>query len=143
MTRHENPNRQRDHQANERTFLAWVRTAVALIAFGFAIARFGLITRQLESALTNQSPITHSGISSQNLGLILVIFGIFSILVAALRYNKVYRQIERGDYRPERFVIWVITAIVTLLGILSIPLLMINYPDASSKTSPLNPQKLP
>ena len=40
--------RQREHQANERTFLAWVRTSIALIGFGFAIARFGIFLRQLE-----------------------------------------------------------------------------------------------
>jgi len=36
-----NIDRQREHQANERTFLAWLRTSIALIGFGFAIARFG------------------------------------------------------------------------------------------------------
>jgi uncharacterized membrane protein YidH (DUF202 family) len=35
-----NIDRQREHQANERTFLAWLRTSIALIGFGFAIARF-------------------------------------------------------------------------------------------------------
>lgn len=35
--------RQREHQANERTFLAWLRTSIALIGFGFAIAHFGLL----------------------------------------------------------------------------------------------------
>jgi hypothetical protein len=42
-----NIDRQREHQANERTFLAWLRTSIALIGFGFAIARFGLFLRQL------------------------------------------------------------------------------------------------
>jgi putative membrane protein len=37
--------RQREHQANERTFLAWLRTSVALIGFGFAIARFSILTQ--------------------------------------------------------------------------------------------------
>jgi putative membrane protein len=42
-----NPNRARDHLANERTFLAWVRTGVAIVVFGFAIGRFSLAMRQL------------------------------------------------------------------------------------------------
>ncbi len=41
--------RQREHQANERTFLAWLRTSIALIGFGFAIARFGLFLRELQT----------------------------------------------------------------------------------------------
>ena len=41
-----NPNRARDHLANERTFLAWVRTGVATIVFGFAIGRFSIALRE-------------------------------------------------------------------------------------------------
>ena len=47
--------RQREHQANERTFLAWLRTSIALIGFGIAIARFGLFLRQLQVAVTHQA----------------------------------------------------------------------------------------
>src|SRR3954469_12408945 len=43
-------NRTRDHLANERTFLAWVRTALGLIGLGFVLARMGLFLRQLAGA---------------------------------------------------------------------------------------------
>jgi uncharacterized membrane protein YidH (DUF202 family) len=36
-----------DYLANERTFLAWIRTAVTIMAFGFVVARFGLLLREL------------------------------------------------------------------------------------------------
>lgn len=140
MSRNDNPNRQRDHQANERTFLAWLRTAVALIAFGFAIARFGLFTRQLQSAIMNESLTPHPIFNSQNLGLILVIFGVLSMAVAAWRYNKVYRQIETGDFRPDQLVIWIMTVVVMALGILSIPLLS-GQEASTNKSSPLQNQK--
>ena len=42
-----NANRARDHLANERTFLAWVRTGAAIVVFGFAIGRFAIALRQL------------------------------------------------------------------------------------------------
>ena len=53
--------KQREHQANERTFLAWLRTSIALIGFGFAIARFGLFLRQLRVAATQNSAGGGSG----------------------------------------------------------------------------------
>lgn len=140
MSRNDNPNRQRDHQANERTFLAWLRTAVALIAFGFAIARFGLFTRQLQAAIMNESLMPHPIFNSQNLGLILVIFGVLSMAVAAWRYNKVYWQIETGDFRPDQLVIWIMTVVVMALGILSIPLLS-GQEASTNKSSPLQNQK--
>ena len=94
--------RQREHQANERTFLAWLRTSIALISFGFAIARFGLFLRQLGLVITRQASPTNQIFNSQNLGLGMVIFGIALIALAAWRYSQVFWQIERGDYQPSR-----------------------------------------
>ena len=122
------PSRQREHQANERTFLAWLRTSIALIGFGFAIARFGLFLKQFEA---DQAPLKDPFINSQDLGIGLVIFGITIIVLAAWRYSQVFSQIERGDFRPSRRAIWILTAIVTLLGVLSLPLLIGNAPTPS------------
>lgn len=126
--------RQREHQANERTFLAWLRTSIALIGFGFALARFGLFLRQLETTVTPQVPRTHSFISSQTLGVGLVIVGIIVIVFAVWRYNQVFWQIERGDYRPSRLLIWLTAGIVICLGILSIPLVL--WRQSSSPSTP-------
>ncbi|PZO15115.1 MAG: hypothetical protein DCF25_14100 [Leptolyngbya foveolarum] len=116
--------RQREHQANERTFLAWLRTSIALIGFGFAIARFGLFLRQFETATEPPASIPAPAIlNSQTLGMGLVAFGITVIILAAWRYNQVFWQIERGDYKPSRLAIWILTSIITLLGLLSLPLL--------------------
>jgi len=38
-------NHAREHLANERTFLAWLRTGIAIVVFGFAIARFAIAIR--------------------------------------------------------------------------------------------------
>jgi len=129
------PDRQREHQANERTFLAWLRTSIALIGFGFAIARFGLFLRQLRVALTHQETPINPIFNSENLGISLVIFGIALIALAAWRYNQVLWQIERGDYRPSRLIIWVITGITMILGTLSIPLLLVQNQEPTSSPS--------
>lgn len=126
--------RQREHQANERTFLAWMRTSIALIGFGFAIARFGLFLHELQSRLNEKDMPTHSFISSQSLGIGLVIIGIIVIVLAVWRYNQVFWQIERGEYRPSRLLIWITAGIVIFLGVLSIPLLL--FRQASPPSSP-------
>lgn len=131
--------RQREHQANERTFLAWLRTSIALIGFGFALARFGLFLRQLETAVTQEVTPTPSFISYQTLGVGLVIVGIFVIVLAVWRYNQVFWQIERGDYRPSRLLIWLTAGIVIILGLLSIPLLRWRQDSApSTPSSPIS-----
>jgi putative membrane protein len=124
--------RQREHQANERTFLAWLRTSISLIGFGFAIARFGLFLQEFQSA--NES--NASAANSQLLGLGLVVSGVAVIVLAGWRYNQVFHQIERGAYRPSRWTIWVLTVLVTFLGLLSIPLLQgQRSPSNASKSS--------
>lgn len=126
MTRKTEVDRQREHQANERTFLAWLRTSIALIGFGFAIARFGLFLRQLQSAVINQATTTHSLFNSENLGVSLVIVGIIVIALAAWRYNQVFWQIESGNYRPNRLIVWLLAGVVIILGTLSIPLVILR-----------------
>jgi putative membrane protein len=116
--------RQREHQANERTFLAWLRTSIALIGFGFAIARFGLFFQQLQATLMQQPVLIHPLFNSKNLGVALVVFGILVIALAAWQYNRVFWQIERSDYRPSRWLVAMMTAVVMIIGLFSLPLLL-------------------
>ncbi len=118
--------RQREHQANERTFLAWLRTSIALIGFGFAIARFGMFMRQLALSLMPDIPHQDSWISSENLGLLLVIFGIIVIAAALWNYNHTSWQIERGDYRPNRLMMFWTAISVIILGFFSLILMVRN-----------------
>ncbi|MEX0272625.1 YidH family protein [Leptolyngbyaceae cyanobacterium UHCC 1019] len=141
MVEHQKVDRQREHQANERTFLAWLRTSLALIGFGFAIARFSLFLRQLQTAVTQQEVPSRSIFNSENLGVSLVIFGITTIALAAWRYNQVFQQIEQGNYRPNRLLIWTLTGIVMILGIFSVPLVLWrdridNLPTLPAKKQP-------
>jgi putative membrane protein len=141
MTRQPEVDRQREHQANERTFLAWLRTSIALISFGFALTRFGIFLRQLQVAVTQHEQWNPPVLNSENLGISLVIFGIIVIAIAAWRYNQVYWQIERGNYRPDRLMIWLTTAIVMILGIFSIPLLLLRDRVQISPSSPPTQQQ--
>lgn len=84
------------HQANERTMLAWIRTGIALMAFGFAIARFGLFLRELATvgAVTAKASGT---LGTARLGTLLVVLGMVTNLVGTLRYGRVRHAILRGD----------------------------------------------
>jgi putative membrane protein len=132
--------RQREHQANERTFLAWLRTSIALIGFGFAIARFGLFLRQLNVVITQKETSVNPWFNSENLGIMLVVCGIVTIALAAWRYNQVFWQIERSDYQPNRWAVWIMTGVVMILGLLSIPLLLLRNHVSPRPSSPLQPQ---
>ncbi len=110
------------HQANERTLLAWIRTGIALMAFGFAIARFGLFLRQL--ARLGAGP-ANDGLGSGWLGALLVLFGIGTNLAATLRYRATTRAIESQDVLApgSGAVLW-LGALATALGLLMMGLLL-------------------
>ncbi len=117
--------RLREHQANERTFLAWLRTSITLIGFGLAIDRFGLFLREKQTTVGDQEIPDYSLIGSQAISIGLVIFGITIIVLAMWRYNRVFQQIEQDDYQPSRFLIWVAGGFVILIGIFSTPFLFL------------------
>ncbi len=86
----------RDHAANERTMLAWIRTGIALMAFGFAIARFGLFLRELvQVSQVRTHPVP--GLGSGWFGVVLVALGLGVNAAATLRYARVRRALLRGE----------------------------------------------
>lgn len=85
----------RTQLAGQRTLLAWIRTAVALMGFGFLVARFGLFLRQL-SAMEDWSQIRVSGFSIW-MGTALVLVGVAVTLFAAWRHVDFMRQFSASQ----------------------------------------------
>lgn len=109
-----NPNRARDHLANERTFLAWVRTGVATIVFGFAIGRFSIAIRELLQA-QGKAPTT-PGITAW-LGMVATIGGVLLILAGLSRYRKTRTQMDTNTFEPAGFVIDIVSYLLGLFGL--------------------------
>jgi putative membrane protein len=86
----------RDHAANERTMLAWIRTGIALMAFGFAIARFGLFLREIAQAGEVRVHVV-PGVGSAWFGVVLVLLGLVTNGAATLRYAQLRRAILAGS----------------------------------------------
>lgn len=110
----ENPNRARDHLANERTFLAWVRTGVATIVFGFAIGRFSIAIRELMQ-MQGRPPAT-PGITAW-LGLISIVGGVVLIVAGLVRYRKTRLQLDTGNFEPAGVVIDLVSVVLALFGV--------------------------
>ncbi|MGD0541974.1 MAG: DUF202 domain-containing protein, partial [Tepidisphaeraceae bacterium] len=85
-----------DHLANERTFLAWIRTSIAVIGLGFVVAKFTVWLRELSVRLDQSTPIRHSGLSMP-LGIGLMILGGLLAVTAAWRYHTVKVAILNGQ----------------------------------------------
>jgi putative membrane protein len=106
--------RAREHLANERTLLAWVRTAVALMGLGFVVARFGLFLRQL--ALERLAP-PEPGHASGVIGAALVGASVLITAASTVRFFRARAQIERGRYEPEAFTEVLVVAVTVVAGL--------------------------
>ncbi len=100
-----NPSRVRDHLANERTYLAWMRTAIALMGFGVVIVRL----RDFHP------PLSHDPGNGWKLGLIFALVGLITVLLCTQHYFAVRRDIDEDTYEPpDRWVILFSLAILLL-----------------------------
>jgi putative membrane protein len=84
-----------DHAANERTFLAWVRTGIAIVAFGFVVERFNLFLAAIAAAGRVEAPrhITGGPIGRYE-GLALILVGLALIILSAVRFIRTGRRID-------------------------------------------------
>jgi putative membrane protein len=79
--------------AAERTMLAWLRTGIAIMAFGFVVARFGLFLRLIQ---IQGGPVHSHGISPY-LGTALVLVGVLATAGGAVQYQRFRHTIPRGN----------------------------------------------
>lgn len=107
------PGTLRDHLANERTFLAWMRTAIAIVALGFVVAKFGLVLREIGGLHIHSGTVRLGAI----VGVILVGAGILAAVLSSFKFLQTRRDIERGlvNFRPELDIaLGVIVALVSV-----------------------------
>jgi putative membrane protein len=106
-----------DYLAAERTFLAWIRTGLALMGFGFVVARFGLFLQQIRMA--------DPGFQVRSLGLslwfgtALIATGVVVSMFAAWHHVRLVHQLNRGELdftRPSRGAI-VLALFLALVGV--------------------------
>ena len=110
----------RVHLANERTFLAWIRTSIGIMAFGFVVEKFAFFIKQMslilgKADIENTSPPSHG--YSAIVGIFLVGLGTLMVMLAFVRYKNVERQIDENTYQPSSILYILLTISVLGVGI--------------------------
>jgi putative membrane protein len=109
-------NKVTDHLANERTFLAWVRTGLATITFGFVVERFSLLLRELGLKST-LIPIFSVHFSSV-IGIGLTLLGVAIMIVALANFLQNRRTIDEERFHPHSKFAILLTILASLVGVL-------------------------
>lgn len=124
--------------ANERTFLAWVRTCIALIGLGFIISKFSFFL--VEFRMVFQNYVIHSSTKLSNnnnnlqssiddplssfIGIGIVILSFVLILFALKNYRDAFKAINARDYKPKNTTVYITTAIIITLTLIMVVYLL-------------------
>ena len=119
--------RSQQYLANERTFLSWVRTSIALIGLGFIISKFGYFLTEFRIIIyrysvdspelnSYQTPSSIDQLSNW-IGIGTISLAIVLILFALKNYLSTHKSIKTQTYSPNLTLIYFTTAIIILLSI--------------------------
>jgi putative membrane protein len=114
----DSPTDPRIYMAAERTFLAWIRTGIAFMGFGFVVARFGLFLREIAHA-NNVAVALHDNGFSLPVGIALIVAGIIVNLIAAIRHHRFVKALDRGQFRQAYGLIFtfLIAGFLAIIGL--------------------------
>ncbi|TAL50928.1 MAG: DUF202 domain-containing protein [Chitinophagaceae bacterium] len=115
----------REHLANERTLLAWIRTSIGIMAFGFVVVKFSLFIKQLSFLLQKDIVIPQHGYSSV-IGIALVAVGATVLLLAFIKYKQTERQLNSDSFKSSSTLALSLTIIILLISVLLILYLIEN-----------------
>jgi len=110
-----------DHLANERTFLAWIRTSIALMGFGFVVVKFSLFVKQFSLVMAGHQVAPTTGFSGV-VGMCLVAVGAGSSLVGYLRYKRTEQQLLDHAFVQRSGWLFAVT-----VGVIIASLLLLYY----------------
>jgi putative membrane protein len=116
--------RSQQYLANQRTFLSWVRTSIALIGLGFAIERFSLFLQQFPLIAGTDVTANTSSATAYNysalVGIGMIIVGTGLIVYALKNYLDTNKTIASGRYMPKNAIVYTASATIIALGIIMI-----------------------
>jgi putative membrane protein len=107
-----------DHAANERTFLAWIRTAIAVMAFGFLVERFDLFLQIAGQTLARKALSPTGQLVGNVAGLILIVLGAIMIVLSTWRFRRTAAAIDSPDTQagPGERIDFLLAGLLTMLG---------------------------
>src|ERR687886_970183 len=118
-----NPNELRDHLANERTLLAWARTAITIMALGFVIAKFGILVREVRGLTYAAQEAVHF---SALFGAALACTGAVALAFAAAGFVRVKSGIDRQEVTFSPTLGLVVAVVLTIVGLLLAAYLLVT-----------------
>jgi putative membrane protein len=122
------------HLANERTFLAWIRTNLGIMAFGFVVEKFSFFVEEI-AVILGKAGLQQSGSSLQGyssiFGISLVSIGALLCVFVYFQYKRTEKQIDDDTYLPSNRLVTLLASFVFLIGVFLIIYLIASKTNVS------------
>ncbi len=119
-------NKTSDYLANERTFLAWLRTAVALMGFGLILVKFSVFLKQVmlidAKNLIRHPERDYSGVT----GLVLLASGLVILTLSYFNYRLTQKKIRSNAFTGSNSLILIVTLLMIAVGVFLIIYLFLS-----------------
>lgn len=116
-----------DHLANERTFLSWIRTALALLGFGFVLARVGLFLSQLTPAEGSSAPQpSHHAHEFVLMGTVFIVLGVALSAWSGWHYQRTRKGLDSGQFVAANRSVSAVAALGVVAGFTILMLIWMN-----------------
>lgn len=105
-----------EYQSNERTLLAWIRTGIGIMVFGFVAVKFSLFIKQLPAKYLPDTTVPGSNFSIY-LGIGLLVAGALTIILSYLRYMHTIKLLQEGKFQYSTRLLTFITMSIFFMSI--------------------------
>lgn len=120
------PENAREHLANERTLLAWIRTSIGIMAFGFVVVKFSLFVKQISLLLGKNASIPSQHGYSSVVGILLVAVGSITIILSYIKFKQNEKELNNQTFKSSSKLFLFLIIIILVISILLILFLIEN-----------------
>ncbi len=115
-----------EHLANERTLLAWIRTSVGIMAFGFVVVKFSLFVRQISVLVGKDHALPPQRGYSAIIGILLVAVGAVLLLFSYIKHKQTEKQLDNDEFKSSSKLVLALTITIIAISVLLILYLIEN-----------------
>ncbi len=114
--------KQRNRDAAERTLMAWIRTCLSLISFGFGLDKI------IGAIRSEAGRPGHAGLGVRMVAVSFVVTGVLALALATLQHRRYVRRLNRNDvtYQTEPSIAMATAVIITLTGVVALAMLLVG-----------------
>jgi putative membrane protein len=114
---------QRSFLAAERTLMAWIRTSISMIGFGFTVAK--LFESLAEAHVLIKGPAGRVW-TAEGVGMVLISLGTFALVIAVFDHRRELKLLQRAGLQPRFSLTMAVASILAILGVMALLSLQVN-----------------